>query len=171
MASNFREWWKKFSSHDRPQLYRLAGVGILGLLLLGFGSFGPSVPSPPHSTVTKTSHAGPLADQEQEVSSQLTGILEKIPQVHQVSVAVTLTKSMTSQYVDSNQNGQGTSPVVISTNSGQAVVPLDELGPSVAGVVVVAPSAKNPVIRAELAQAVETLLQVQPYQVLILPTN
>ncbi|AUW93519.1 MAG: hypothetical protein C7B44_10825 [Sulfobacillus thermosulfidooxidans] len=172
MASNFQEWWKKFAKEDRTKLYRLAGVGILGLVLLGFGSFGPSVPSPPHTQkAVTTTHSGPLAEQEQEVSAQLTQILDDIPQVHRVSVAVTLTKSMTSQYVDTNQSGQGSSPVVITTNSGQAVVPLDELGPSVAGVVVVAASARNPLIRAELAQAVETLLQVQPYQVLILPTN
>ncbi|OLZ08544.1 hypothetical protein [Sulfobacillus thermosulfidooxidans] len=170
MSNNFQEWWKKISAQDRPQLYRLIGIGLLGVLLLGFGSFGPSVPSPPHSSAPVTSK-GPLVAQEQEVSSQLRQILEAIPQVHQVSVAVTLSRSMTSQYASSNASGQGSSPVVLTTNSGESVVPLDEIGPAVEGVVVVSPSAHNPLIRAELAQAVETLLQVQPYQVLILPST
>ncbi len=168
MANNFQEWWKKISSRDRPQLYSLIGIGLLGVLLLGFGSFGPSVPSPPRSSqqaVTK----GPLVQQEQEISQQLRQILRTIPQVHGVSVAITLSRSMTSQYASSNANSQGSSPVVITTNSGETVVPLDEIGPAVQGVVVVSPSARNPLVRAELAQAVETLLQVQPYQVLILP--
>ncbi|HBQ96729.1 MAG: hypothetical protein M1294_02540 [Firmicutes bacterium] len=169
MSNNFQEWWKKVSSRDRPQLYRLIGVGLLGVLLLGFGSFGPSVPSPPHSS-QKSVSKGPLIQQEQEVSQQLRQILQAIPQVHGVSVAVTLSRSMTSQYASSNASSQGSSPVVITTNSGESVVPLDEIGPAVQGVVVVTPSARNPVVRAELAQAVETLLQVQPYQVLILPS-
>lgn len=170
MPSNFQEWWKKISTQDRPQLYRLIGIGILGVLLLGFGSFGPSVPSPPRSS-PKTTSNGPLMQQEQEVSQQLRQILQAIPQVHQVSVAVTLSRSMTSQYASSNASSQGSSPVVITTNSGEAVVPLDEIGPAVQGVVVVCSAARNPQVRAELAQAVETLLQIQPYQVLILPTQ
>jgi stage III sporulation protein AG len=171
MLNNFREWWKKFAQHDRPQLYRLIGVGILGLLLLGFGSFGPSVPSPPEKSSAVISRTGPLSVQEQELSAQLSAILQDIPGVRHVAVSVTLNKSMATQYVKGTQSGQGSSPVILTTNSGQAVVPLDELGPQVAGIVVVAQSARNPLIRSELAQAVETLLQVQAYQVLILPTT
>ncbi len=171
MFNNFREWWKNFSQHDRPQLYRLIGVGILGLVLLGFGSFGPSVPSPPHKSSRVSSTANPLSVQEQELSQQLSVILQDIPGVRHVAVSVTLTKSMAAQYVKGSQSGQGSTPVVLTTNSGQTVVPLDEVGPQIAGVVVVAPSARNPVIRSELSQAVETLLQVQAYQVLILPAT
>ena len=86
-----------------------------------------------------------------------------------MSVAVTLTRSIQSQYVDQSGVGNGTQPVVVTTNSGQTVVPFDQIGPAVGGVVVVAPAAARPAIRAEISEAVQTLLQIQPYQVLVLP--
>lgn len=168
MSNDFQEWWKKFLSQDRAGLIRLAIVGALGVGLVTFGSFGMSVPSPPsHSNrLAKT----PLVAQEGDVGQQLTTILRKIPGVHKISVAVTLKKSIQSQIAQQANGGQNANtPVLVTTSSGQTVVPLDQVGPIVAGVVVVSPNATNPNIRAELAQAVQTLLQVQAYQVLVLP--
>lgn len=168
MSSDFQEWWKKFLSQDRAGLMRLAVVGVLGVGLVTFGSFGMSVPSPPsHSRgVART----PLVAQESEVGQQLTTILRKIPGVRKISVAVTLKRSIQSQIAQQSSGGQSANaPVLVTTSSGQNVVPLDQIGPLVAGVVVVSPNATNPNIRAELSQAVQTLLQVQAYQVLVLP--
>ncbi|MCY0899503.1 MAG: hypothetical protein OWU33_11300 [Firmicutes bacterium] len=170
MSSNFREWWNQFISQDRKTLVRLVMVGLAGVLLLTFGSFGIPRPSPPPAKpAAQAQPSTPLERQEQEIAGQITRILQKIPGVTQVSVAVTLTRSIQSQYVDSSGVGTGTEPVVVSTNNGQTVVPFDQIGPSVGGVVVVTPSATRPFIRAELSQAVQTLLQIQPYQVLVLP--
>ncbi|NMP21156.1 hypothetical protein [Sulfobacillus harzensis] len=172
MANGYREWWHKFIQQDKKSLVRLIVIGGVGVLLLGFGSFGAPRPSPPSShpgpastSIPKT----PLQRQERQISSQVAAILTKIPGVHNVSVAVTLTRSIQSQYVDSSGSGNGTQPVVVTTNSGQTVVPFDQIGPAVGGVVVVSPSAERPLIRSEIAQAVQTLLQIQPYQVLVLP--
>lgn len=171
MPSGYREWWNKFVSHDRKGFVRMLTVGGLGVLLLGFGSFGIARPSPPHPKAHGGSRSPSEAIQRQqnEIAAQVSQILDRIPGVGHVSVAVTLTRSIQSQYVDSSNTGQGTQPVVVSTNTGQTVVPFDQIGPSVGGVVVVAPAASRPGIRAELAQAVQTLLQVQAYQVLVLP--
>lgn len=168
--SGYREWWKKFVSQDRKGFVRLVVIGALGVLLLGFGSFGISRPSPPAPKPTaRTQPDQALQRQEIAVADQVQQILTKIPGVRQVSVAVTLTRSIQSQYVNSSASGQGTQPVVVSTNNGQSVVPLDQIGPAVGGVVVVTPSALRPAIRMELSSAVQTLLQVQAYQVLVLP--
>lgn len=172
MANGYREWWNKFIRQDRKSLVRLIVIGGLGVLLLGFGSFGVPRPSPPASQPTGSMPAAqktPLETQEDQISHQVAAILMKIPGVTQVSVAVTLTRSIQSQYVDSAGGGNGTQPVVVTTNNGQKVVPFDQIGPSVGGVVVVTSAARRPLIRSELSQAVETLLQVQPYQVLVLP--
>ncbi|MDA8205111.1 MAG: hypothetical protein M0Z36_03510 [Thermaerobacter sp.] len=171
MSSSYREWWDKFVNQDRKGFLRLVVVGGLGVLLLGFGSFGIARPSPPHH---KTPNAAALPAeaierQQKQIAAQVEQILAKIPGVGQVSVAITLTRSIQSQYVDSSGGGQGTQPVVVSTNNGQTVVPFDQIGPAVGGVVVVTPAARRPAIRAELSQAVQTLLQVQAYQVLVLP--
>ncbi len=168
MQTRFSDWWKRMVSEDRPTLVRLLVVGSLGVGLLAFSGFGskPSqgTPGPPVDTSS-------LAGQQSIVGKQLQGILEAIPHVGVVSVAVTLDRTVQSQYVTSNQglSSPSTSPVVVTNAQGDSVVPLDQLGPLVGGVVVVAPSAVNPNIRSELAQAVQTLLQIQPYQVLILP--
>jgi stage III sporulation protein AG len=172
MPSGYREWWKKFVQQDRRGFVRLVVIGSVGVLLLGFGGFGIARPSPPSSKGASSSAAqghSPLETQERQIAAQVGQILRQIPGVTSVSVAVTLTRSIQSQYVDSSGAGNGTQPVVVSTNNGQMVVPFDQIGPSVGGVVVVAAAAKKPWIRAEIAQAVQTLLQIQPYQVLVLP--
>lgn len=170
MANGYREWWNKFINQDRKTLVRLVLIGGLGVVLLGFGSFGVARPSPPSkAVVTNTPAATPLERQENQISQQVAAILSKIPGVQKLAVEVSLTRSIQSQYVDSSGSGNGTQPVVVTTNSGQTVVPFDQIGPSVGGVVVVTPSAMRPLIRSELTQAVQTLLQIQPYQVLVLP--
>jgi stage III sporulation protein AG len=171
MAAGYREWWNKFINHDRKGFIRLVMIGGLGLLLLGFGSFGIARPSPPVSAASHsdTVHTGALQTQEVEIADQVGQILGKIPGVGHVFVSMTLTRSIQSQYVDSSGGGQGAQPVLVSTNNGQEVVPFDQIGPSVGGVVVVAKAAVRPFIRAELSEAVQTLLQIQAYQVLILP--
>lgn len=171
MANSYREWWKKFINQDRKSLVRLMVIGGLGVVLLGFGSFGVARPSPPKkaATATNVGPMTPLEQQEHQIGAQVAAILTKIPGVRDLSVAVTLSRSIQSQYVDSSGAGSGTQPVVVTTNSGQTVVPFDQIGPSVGGVVVVTPSADRPFIRSEVSQAVQTLLQIQAYQVLVLP--
>lgn len=171
MASGYREWWNKFVHHDRKGLVRLIVIGGLGVMLLGLGSFGIARPSPPANTDSHHTRMQPEAiqTQEAEIADQVEEILAKIPGVGHVFVAMTLTRSIQSQYVDSSGGGQGTQPVLVSTNTGQTVVPFDQIGPLVGGVVVVAKAAARPFIRSELSQAVQTLLQIQAYQVLILP--
>ena len=169
--SGYRDWWNKFINQDRRGLMRLVVIGGLGLLLLGFGSFGIGKSSPqsvPHPHLFGPTQA--LEQQELEVAQQLSGVMDKIPGVTHVSVAVTLTRSIQSQYVNSSTGGQGTQPVVVSTNSGQTVVPFDQIGPLVGGVVIVTPAARRPAIRMELSLAAQTLLSIQAYQVLVLPT-
>lgn len=168
MSNNFREWWTRYIRQDKKNLYRIGALGALGVLLLGFGSFGMPAPSPPASkTHTATD---PLVRQEHEIGNQVASMLEAVPGAGHVTVAMTLTRSIQAQYVEGNNGGStGNQPVMVSTSNGQSVVPLDQIGPSVGGVVVVAKSAVNPTMRAELSQAVQTLLQIQAFQVLILP--
>lgn len=166
----YREWWNKLISQDRKGLGRLIVIGILGVVLLGFGSFGIARPSPPQAKSNQVPvPSTALEKQEGQIAQQVSQILQQIPGVSHVSVAITLTRSIQSQYVNSSGGDSGTQPVLVTTNNGQMVVPFDEIGPSVGGVVVVTPSASRPMIRSELAQAVQTLLQIQPYQVLVLP--
>lgn len=167
MPTRFTDWWRQMTTQDRPMLIRLLVVGALGVGLLAFSGLG----SAPHKSVTPSPATSSLSGQEAVLGNQLTHILEAIPGVGVVSVAVTLDRTIQSQYVTSNQglSSPSSSPLMVTNQQGSSVVPLDQVGPLVGGVVVVAKSANNPNIRSELAEAVQTLLQVQAYQVLILP--
>lgn len=163
------QWWQNLLQNDKPKFLRIAILAALGLALLVVGSIRPR----PTTTARASPEVGasPLVDQENQVARQLVDILQSIPGAGRVKVAVTLSRTIQSQFVTSSSSlSGGTSPLLVNNNAGQTVVPLDQVGPAVQGVVVVARSASNPVLRAELSQAVETLLQVPAYQVLILPT-
>lgn len=162
------DWWRNLLKGDRAKLIRIAIMGALGLSLLAVGSihFKPKAVS---SSVKGAST--PIAAQEGDVEAQLITILQAIPNAGRIQVAVTLSRTIQSQFVTSSSSlSGGPSPLLVDNNSGQTVVPLDQVGPAIQGVVVVARSAANPVIRSELSQAVETLLQIPAYQVLILPS-
>ncbi|MHB1956270.1 MAG: hypothetical protein ACYCOU_21285, partial [Sulfobacillus sp.] len=113
MQTRFSDWWKRMVSEDRPTLVRLLVVGSLGVGLLAFSGFGskPSqgTPGPPVDTSS-------LAGQQSIVGKQLQGILEAIPHVGVVSVAVTLDRTVQSQSVTSNQglSSPSTRPVVVT---------------------------------------------------------
>lgn len=167
MPTRFSDWWRQMTTQDRPMLIRLLVVGALGVGLLAFSGLG----STPHKSIASSPATTTLSGQESVLATQLTHILEAIPGVGVVSVAVTLDRTIQNQYVTSNQglSSPSSSPVMVTNQQGSSVVPLDQMGPLVGGVVVVAKSASNPNVRSELAEAVQTLLQVEAYQVLILP--
>ncbi|CAB1128909.1 protein of unknown function [Candidatus Hydrogenisulfobacillus filiaventi] len=130
----------------------------------------PAGRGPPGSGAPARTAAGTLAGEEAAVSARLAAILARIPGAGRVHVAVTLSRTATDQYLGESGGSGGNGPLVVSTPSGgQQPVRLDELAPVVQGVVVVASGATRPLVRQELAQAVETLLNLAPYQVLILP--
>ncbi len=162
-SNGWRNWW----GQGRGKFVQIAILAALGVALLVVGSVHlPTTASRPRPGPTPA-----LEAQEALIEGQLVRILQAIPNVGKVRVAVTLSRTIQSQFVTAPNSVSGTlSPVLVQNNSGQSVVPLDQVGPAVQGVVVVARTAQNPVVRSELTNAVETLLQIPAYQVLILPT-
>ncbi len=162
-ANGWRNWWGQ-GRGKFVQIAILAGLGV-ALLVIGSGH------SPPPATRLSTGATPTLEVQEALVEGQLVRILEAIPNVGKVQAAVTLSRTIQSQFVTAPSSVSGTlSPILVQNNNGESVVPLDQVGPAVQGVVVVARTAQNPVVRSELTNAVETLLQIPAYQVLILPS-
>lgn len=161
------EWWKAMSGRDRGALLRLLAVGLIGVLLLGWGGFGTGSSKPrPAPSPTGT---GPMAESRQ-LSDEIRQMLTAIPGAGTVTVAVTLNRTVKQQIATTaGASGKSSAPLLVSNGAGQRVVPLDQLGPDIAGVVVVASGAVHPGVREELTRAVETLLQIQPYQVLVVP--
>lgn len=175
-----------------PQKRRI----ILGLLLLGIvllavstilgggspSSSGEARPAAPSPTVVA---ADPLAAWQAATDQTLARLLSEVAGAGEVSVSVTLASSPARTLAEnvtvrdsserSSQSGGTTlsqtsetdRQVVFSGNNTPVV--LNELGPKVVGVLVVAAGAGDPVVREELTSAVETLLGVPAYKVLVLP--
>lgn len=166
-----RRWWAQLAPKHRGYAVRLLVLLGTGITLLLWGAW-PNSPPPSNQPVAHSpppaSSTSPWWQEQNALAQQLQQVLAAIPGVHDVTVAVQLRRSLRSQYL-SNQDSTTGAPLVIQSNGGQAVVPLDQLGPEVQGVVVVTPSAANPLIRQELTEAVETLLGIAAYQVLVLP--
>lgn len=158
MNPEWRDWLQRMWQQDRSTVLRLVTVGVIGVGLVVWGAYGGSPASNGGSYSANAGHAAvssssPLMAEQQALDAELAAILQAIPQAGAVRVALSLSKSAVTQY----QGGQST--------------PLDEVGPEVQGVVVVATGAANPIVREEITSAVETLLQIQPYQVLVLPNG
>jgi stage III sporulation protein AG len=157
MDPEWRQWLTRLWRDDRPALVRLLVVGAVGVGLVAWGTWGsrpaPSARSPLPSAAATALDVGPLGTEEAALADEVQKIVAAIPGAGAVHVAVTLAKSATTEYV----SGRST--------------PLDEVSPAVAGVVVVATGAQSPRVREEIIEAVETLLQIQPYQVVVLPNG
>ncbi|MCL8207606.1 MAG: hypothetical protein K6V97_05980 [Actinomycetia bacterium] len=159
MGPEWRQWLTRLWEDDRPAFVRLLLVGTVGLGLVVWGTWGGGHGTPTAASgttppaATAVADTGPLGAEEAALDSELGRIVAAIPGAGAVHVAVTLSKSAVTEYA----NGRS--------------APLDEVGPAVAGVVVVATGARDPQVREEITQAVETLLQIQPYQVLVLPNG
>ncbi len=139
---------------DRSMMVRLSVLGALGLALVVAGSW-PRGPTPVQGRVVggdaPAGSGQKILAEERALDEEVAAVVQAIPGSGRVSVGVSLTRTAMTQYAG---------------HPAQAVA---ETEPAVSGVVVVATGAQNPVVRTEITAAVETLLQLQSYQVLVLP--
>lgn len=129
-----------------------------------------------------------LAGYENYVNQNLKNILEQIEGVSNVSVMVSFSsteksiyqndvKTQDNQTVESDQKGgtrrinqrnQETQVVMIDKNGTKEPVVIGKEQPAVKGCIVVAAGASQPAIRAEIMDAVSTVLAIPDYQVKVL---
>lgn len=178
--------------HIPPKLrQRIIVLGLLGLLLLLLGSLVASV-SAPRQVASAATLAAPKSNPlpsdrllafQTQMNEDLARILGRIKGAGEVSVAVTLAQSpklnpaMSSQTtVQTSTTGPGQSSKTqttdltsISQGSNQEPLIASEDAPKVTGVLVVASGAADPNVRAELTQAVQTVLGLPAFQVMVAP--
>lgn len=160
-----------------------SGVGVI--------SSGPR-PSPVvQGDTAREGSNGELRAAARQLEVQLKGILEQVRGAGQVEVCVTLasgpmrdyavnTKTLRRSIEERDQNG-GTR-LTTETNAddqlvmaratqvgGEGPVVIKESMPKIQGVLVVAEGAEDPLVRAQLVQAVQTLLGADAHQVQVLP--
>jgi stage III sporulation protein AG len=176
------------------QLLLVFGIGML--LLVFSGSWFTPRSSPPSSqpapSVTEQPAAGDdLTPVEEQLESRLTVALSAVDGAGSVQVTITFKsgaenvyaqnvnkQDQTIQQKDQSGGNSTTNEVneqddlvlLQSTNGGSnAPVVVKELHPEIAGVLVLAEGANNPELKEELVQAVETVLDIPSYQVMVLP--
>jgi stage III sporulation protein AG len=178
-------------------MWQLLLVFGFGLLLLVFsGSWFNPRSSPPASEpvpgVKAQSAAGDdLTPVEEELESRLAAILGAVDGAGSVQVTVTLESGAENVYAQNvnkqdqtidekdvsggnrttnEVNEQDDLVLLQSGSSGNSSpVVVKELHPQIAGVLVLAEGANNPALKEKLIQAVETVLDIPSYRVMVLP--
>lgn len=152
MKPNWRSSLANLWQDDRSTMWRLMVVGALGIALVAWGSWGGGAAkggTPPAAGTAAAVGSG-LGAQEARLDQEVASLVAAIPGSGTVHVAVSL--------------AAGSETTFASHHASQRVV-----APQVQGVVVVASGAGAPAVREEITAAVETLLQVGAYQVVVLP--
>jgi stage III sporulation protein AG len=186
---------KRYPFLRGPQMWQLLLAFGIGLLLLVFsGSWFTPRSSPPASqapSVTEQSAAGDdLTPVEEQLESRLTSALSAVDGAGSVQVTVTFKSGAENVYAQNvnkqdqtiqqkDQSGgnsttnevneQDNLVLLQSANDGSSTpVVVKELHPEIAGVLVLAEGANNPALKEKLVQAVETVLDIPPYRVMVL---
>ena len=179
-------------------MWQLLLVFGFGLLLLFFSSswFAPHSSPPasePAPSVKEQPAAGDdLTPVEEQLESRLEAALSAVDGAGSVQVTVTLKSGVENVYAqnvnkqdqtiqEKDQSGGGNSTtnevneqdnlVLLQSANGGSDTPVvvKELSPEIAGVLVLAEGANNPGLREKLVQAVETVLDIPSYRVMVLP--
>jgi stage III sporulation protein AG len=196
MPGSLSDFWrdlvKKYPFMRGPQMWQLLLVLGVGLLLLVFsGSWLTPRSDPPASQPAPGVKEQPAADDdltplEQELEDRLTTILGSVDGAGNVQVTLTFQSGITNVYAkninkqDQTQSGGGNGAtnqvneqddlaLTQSSSGSNTPVLVQELSPEIAGVLVLADGATNPGVREELVKAVETVLDIPAYRVMVLP--
>lgn len=179
---------------QRQQVIFLGGLVALGVLLLLLGHLvppkGPQVGSGQPASETQVERQDfTMACQEAAIEEKLRKMLSQVEGAGQVKVTVRLASSSLEEYAvntttshkttqEKDQGGgtrvtsENTSSdqlVLFRTGQGEKPVVKQEVAARIAGVLVVADGARDPVVRDRLFRAVRVALGIEPHKVLVLP--
>lgn len=178
--------------HKKVLLIALLILGF-GVLLAGYRGVPSSqnmrVDEPISNVAPVISYTSAIAQAEAALEQRLERILGKMDGVGNVSVSVIFKESPEYQYainvstseksITESDHSGGSRITIDTTETGQVVlvrsnnsisekpVVIKEIKPEVLGVLVVAQGASNPLIKAELTRAVQTLLGISLDQITV----
>jgi len=197
MTEMWGDLTKRYPFLRGPRMWQLLLVLGFGMLLLVFSGswFAPRSSPPasePASSVQVQSAAGDdLTSEEEELESRLAAILGAVDGAGSVQVTVTLESGVENVYAQNvnkqdqtidekdesggnrttNEVNEQDDLVLLQSGSGanSSPVVVKELHPEIAGVLVLAEGANDPALKEKLIQAVETVLDIPSYRVMVLP--
>lgn len=177
-------------------LVGLAGVGVL--LVLVSGLFGTTATPPrtparsakstdgrgavaassrPATTAAAALPSDPVLAYEAVLDRSVAAVLDQVRGAGAVAVAISVSRSPSRLLVRNLSTRRESQGAMVSSSldealafgRGQVPVSTGEDAAPLVGALVVAPGATDPMVRAELTQAVETLLGLAANQVIVLP--
>lgn len=172
-------------------------LGLLGLVLLGIGSWTrtsptekPVGPAPSDPPPVPADGAGQMENYERAYEQRLTAILNQLPGISGVRVMVNVDSTEEVVYAHNEQqqqqtvnetDKQGGTRVTTSRNGNDQVVVIKQgteqplvvkrLRPQVRGVLVAAKGAENANVRIQIVQAVQSVLNVPPHRIAVIPSK
>jgi stage III sporulation protein AG len=171
-------------------------VGIVLILVSDFyrdlNSGGTAVQNTDNTNITDIQSNDSEQDTVTELENRLTEILSKIQNTGKVSVMITLEsgseiipakdESITDKTTDEKDVEGGTRAINEKNTSDQVVflneqggtskpLVLKEINPDIKGVIIVAEGAKDPRVKLQLTEAVQTVLDVPAYRVSVFERN
>ncbi|MDI3256607.1 MAG: stage III sporulation protein AG [Kyrpidia sp.] len=169
-------------------------LGVLGVVLIGLGTWNRGVPGAQIKTPTAPAPARPEGEGSAEMQAyehayeeQLTHLLSRLQGVQNVRVMVNVDSTEEVVYARNDQDQRQTinetdkqggtrvttnltsNDQVVLTGQGSEPLVVKRLRPQVRGVMVVAKGAEDARIQAEIVQAVQAALGVPPHRIAVLP--
>ncbi|MDW7651452.1 MAG: hypothetical protein SCK29_03570 [Bacillota bacterium] len=188
-------FWQRFADMGKdggPQkstLFLLA-LAVVGIVFM-FVSANPEAqsPAPQPQPAAETLAVAGKGDYRQQLERELADRLGRVRGVRDVSVLITLESGPTYEYEQDRQtterstheaDGAGglrdveetttqTQAVITRDNSAEKAVVKRELHPRIAGVMVIAQGAENPVIKEQITLAVAAALNLPAHRIRVLP--
>lgn len=170
---------------------RLLLLGLVGVLLLVFGSlYEPSPAKPQQVAPAEPARSiGSPRSYEEALEAKLANLLSQVKGAGAVAVSITLENGVTQEYarntvresrtIQERDTSGGVRTTTESKESDQVLlgrengidrpVMVRETKPAVKGVLVIAEGAADSVVKANLTRAVEAGLGLPPYKITVLP--
>lgn len=186
-------WQKIFKQIKEKKLLAMGLVGIMLIFLVDWqgmlGGHNNFIPQEQSSAPPSRVELPAKDEEERNLERDLEAILSQVEGVGEIKVKVNLESGKQYQYayneskekniVEEKDQQGGTrittnlkdsqEIVTIQENGGQKPVVLKELRPPVKGVMVVAQGAEDSLVKANLIEAVQTVLEIPAYKVMVLP--
>ena len=182
--------WRALSKADKHKISLLAIALLLGLVLMYLAGLGDNMlpDTAPRPADTIPVLPLPTAGASEEcLEARLTRILLAVAGAGQVSVALSYSESVASEFVINTQLTQSaseesgedrplstseqTSKIQTLAEINSAPVLVRQIMPQLNGAVIVAEGAYNPEIRAKLHHAARVLLDLPAHRIVVLPAQ
>ena len=170
---------------------RLVLLGLVGVMLLAFGSLYEAPPAMPQQVAPAepSRNAAVPRSYEEALEAKLANLLSQVKGAGSVAVSITLESGLTQEYarntvresrtIQERDTAGGVRTTTESKESDQVLLGRDngidrpvmvrETKPAVKGVLVIAEGAADSAVKASLTRAVEAGLGLPPYKITVLP--